>query len=60
MAAMVAAPALEELVVAELPAALPDAVGVAVAEAVEAEDTAVKFAGSIWPHWDFSVARQAA
>ena len=51
---------MEELVVAELPAAPPELVGVAVAEAVEAEETAVKFAGLSWPHSDFSVARQAA
>jgi hypothetical protein len=60
MAAMVAAPALEELVVAVLPEADPELAGVGVADAVEAEDTAVKLAGSSCPQSAFSVARQAA
>lgn len=56
---MVAAAALEELLVALLPEADPVEVGVELAleELVEAK---VRFVGSIWPQVDFSVAAQAA
>jgi hypothetical protein len=54
---MVAAAALEELLVALLPEADPVEVGVELEELVEAK---VRFVGSIWPQVDFSVAAQAA
>ena len=57
---MVAAAALEELLVALLPPAVPVPVGAEVEVAVELTAGAVKFAGSIWPHSDCSVAAQAA
>jgi hypothetical protein len=58
---MVAAAALEELLVALLPEAVPVEVGVELAldeeELVEAK---VRLVGSIWPQEDFSVAAHAA
>lgn len=62
IAAMVAAAAFEELLVALFPAAaLPVPVGVELAVADEEEVVApVKFVGSRWPQSAFSVASQAA
>lgn len=60
MAAMVAAAALEEVLVALLPPAVPEPVGVGPALEVELTESTVMFEASNWPHWDCSVALQAA
>lgn len=57
---MVAAAALEELLVALPPEAEPVAVGVELALEDELAEAKVRFVGSMWPQVDFSVAAQAA
>lgn len=51
---------MEDVLVALLPPAAPVPVGAEVEVAVELTAAAVKFAGSIWPQSDCSVAAQAA